>query len=282
MTTTPYLHDHNVHFAGASADDAGSDRPDEFDSRIIRRTDGPLSGSTVILTGAGSGLGLHITRQLLGSGARVIANYSRSADGLAAMVDEVPADRLIPVQGDIREEETSVQLCRVAAGHGGPDAVIHNAGATRDGLLVTMKAADWDETHQVNLRGAFFLTKHAVRKMMPRKHGRFVYISSVSASTGNEGQTNYSSSKSGLDGLARSVAQEYYRYNIGAVVLAVGIVDIGMSSRMDADYRRKKLDRLLAGGSKPEHIASIASFLCQPEAVAINATVIKADGGLKF
>src|SRR5664279_48157 len=124
---------------------------------------------------------------------------------------------------------------------GGPQAVIHNASITRDGLLVKMSLHDWQAVQDVNLRGAFLVSKHAVRKMLRHRAGRVVYISSVSAVMGNAGQANYAASKSGLDGLARSVAQEYAGRGISACVLAAGLIDVGMGARLTPQIQAAKL-----------------------------------------
>ena len=113
------------------------------------------------------------------------------------------------MKGSIAEESTSEQLAAEAARLGGPQAVIHNASITRDGLLVKMSLDDWQAVQDVNLLGAFLVSKHAVRKMLRHRGGRLVYLSSISAVMGNAGQANYAASKSGLEGLSRSVAQEY-------------------------------------------------------------------------
>ena len=113
------------------------------------------------------------------------------------------------MKGSIAEESTSEQLAAEAARLGGPQAVIHNASITRDGLLVKMSLDDWQAVQDVNLLGAFLVSKHAVRKMLRHRGGRLVYLSSISAVMGNAGQVNYAASKSGLEGLSRSVAQEY-------------------------------------------------------------------------
>lgn len=241
-----------------------------------------MTGRVVIVTGAGSGLGWHITQALLAHGDRVIANYASSGDLLNHRVTEVGADRLVPVKGSIAEESTSEQLAAEAAQLGGPQAVIHNASITRDGLLVKMSLDDWQAVQDVNLRGAFLLSKHAVRKMLPHRAGRLVYISSVSAVMGNAGQANYAASKSGLDGLARSVAQEYASRGISACVLAAGLIDVGMGARLTPEIQQAKLRKILGGGAKPEEIAGIATFLASDAATYINATVVHANGGINF
>jgi 3-oxoacyl-[acyl-carrier protein] reductase len=109
-----------------------------------------------------------------------------------------------------------------------------------------------------------------------------VYISSISAVMGNAGQANYAASKSGLDGLARSVAQEYAGRGISACVLAAGLIDVGMGARLTPEIQQAKLAKILGGGAKPEEIAGIATFLASDAARYINATVVHANGGIDF
>lgn len=241
-----------------------------------------MTGRVVIVTGAGSGLGWHLTQALLAQGDRVIANYASSGDLLDHRVTEVGADRLVPVKGSIAEESTSEELAAQAAELGGPQAVIHNASITRDGLLVKMSLDDWQAVQDVNLRGAFLLSKHAVRKMLSRRAGRLVYISSISAVMGNAGQANYAASKSGLDGLARSVSQEYASRGISTCVLAAGLIDVGMGARLAPEYQQAKLRKILRGAAQPEEMAGIAAFLASDAASYINATVVHANGGMEF
>jgi 3-oxoacyl-[acyl-carrier protein] reductase len=241
-----------------------------------------MSERIVIVSGAGSGLGLHITKTLLDQGACVVANYSSSGDALAELGAGLASGRLVAVQGNIAEESVSEHLVEAAGELGGPHAVIHNASITRDALLVSMPTEVWQEVHDVNLRGAFFLAKHSIRRMMRRRAGRLVFVSSISARLGNAGQANYAASKSGLDGLARSISQEYARHNISTCVLAAGMIDVGMVARLPQKYRDERSQLLLGGVSPPERMARTLAFLASDDAVDINATVVHADGGLRF
>ena len=241
-----------------------------------------MAGRVVIVTGAGSGLGWHITQALLAQGETVIANCATSGDLLDQRVTEVGADRLVPVEGSISAESTSEELADEAARLGGPQAVIHNASITRDGLLGKMLLDDWQAVQDLNLRGAFLVSEHAVRKMLRHRAGRLVYLSSISAVLGNAGQANYAASKAGLDGLARSVSQEYAVRGIRTCVLATGLIDVGMGARLPAEIQQVKLRKMLGGGAKPEEIAGIATFLASDAASYINATVVHADGGIDF
>ena len=160
--------------------------------------------------------------------------------------------------------------------------MISNAGLTHDGLLVRMPVEAWDDVMWVNLRGAFLLTKHLLRPMIRRHAGRFVYVSSVAAGLGNAGQAPYAASKAGLEGLAKTVAQEYARYNVEACVYAPGIIDVGLAARMPPQVQQAKLAKVLRGPAQPGDVAKVLCFLCSPAASHINATTVQGWGGVTF
>ncbi|MEU4744078.1 SDR family NAD(P)-dependent oxidoreductase [Actinosynnema sp. NPDC023658] len=240
-----------------------------------------LDGRVVAVTGGGRGLGLLVVRALLSRGAMVVANHrSRSAD-LEALLEEY-GDELQLVRGDIAEERVAAELTAAAGEFGRLDVVVHNAGITRDTLLVRMSVEEWDDVIRVNLRGAFLATKHALRLMMRQRYGRFVYVSSLSAAIGNRGQANYAASKAALHGLSHSVAQEYAAYNVRSVVLAPGLLDTGLGTRLDQATQDRLAGQALLGIGGGESIAQTVAFLAGPAADYINATVINSHGGIRY
>jgi 3-oxoacyl-[acyl-carrier protein] reductase len=240
-----------------------------------------LDGRVVILTGAAGGLGVLTARALLRDGARVIANHRKPSVELDELRAVYPSTLRL-VKGDISEEQTAITLTGAARAWGGPHAVIHNAAIARDMPLVTMSADDWDQVQRTNLRGAFLITKHALRLMMRARYGRLVYLSSLAAVIGNQGQASYAASKAGLHGLANAVAQEYASYNVRTVVLAPGLLDAGLGDALDPDTRRRKAARSLLGIGSAAEVAATISFLASSDADYINATVIHHDGGIQY
>ncbi len=235
----------------------------------------------VVVTGAARGLGHAITVEMLQRGAKVVAGYTSDPAPLDLLAQKWPG-QVWPVAGDIGEEDTSRRMIAQAKQLGGPTAVIHNAAVARDELLIRTTVDDWDEVQRVNLRGAFLISKHAVKAMMRLRRGRLVFISSVSATFGNAGQSAYAASKSGLEGLSRSISQEYARLGIGTCVLAPGMINTGLAHRLPSEHAESKASRFLVGAAEPEEIAAIAAFLASPIARHINATTVHADGGGKF
>jgi 3-oxoacyl-[acyl-carrier protein] reductase len=141
---------------------------------------------------------------------------------------------------------------------------------------------DWDEVLRVNLRGAFLVSKHAVKAMMRARYGRIVYVSSIAALNGNAGQASYAASKAGLQGLALTIAQEYASYNIRTTVVAPGILDTGLGAAVPPAQKRRMIDRALLGLGPAEQTAATIAFLASPGADYINATVIRTDGGMRY
>jgi 3-oxoacyl-[acyl-carrier protein] reductase len=242
---------------------------------------GSTSGRTVAITGAGRGLGLLTVRTLLEQDSNVVANYRSDSSELDLLAKQYP-DKLLLVQGDASDEGTAKALVDAAGKLGGLDALIHNAAITRDGLAVRLSVEDWDEVMRVNLRGAFVATKHALRPMMRRRGGRIVYVSSTVAYIGNAGQAAYAASKAGLQGLALSIAQEYRGYNVRTVVVALGLLDTGLGAGLSDQHRERLGGMSLAGIGDPGQAAQTLAFLTTPAADFINATVVRADGGLKY
>ena len=240
-----------------------------------------LADRVVAVTGAGSGLGLLATRALLDQGATVVANYRSSVDSLAALREQHPG-RVHTVHGDVGDEASAIAIADVARGFGRLDVLIHNAGISRDGPLIQMTAEDWDEVVRVNLRGAFLTTKHALRVMIRRRYGRLIYVSSLAGVMGNGGQANYAASKAALHGLSHAVAQEYSSRGIRSVVLAPGLLDVGIGAELAPALLRRKAERTLLGVGDASTVAGTLAFLSGPEADFINAAVLRSDGGVAF
>lgn len=261
---------------------AGARRADRRPDGDLRRDgDRPPPGRVVAVTGAGRGLGLLTVSALLERGDLVIAHH-RSASAELEELAQKHEGSVFPVPGDICEPATAEAIVGRARELGALDAVVLNAGTAKDGPLVSMPVEDWDHVLHTNLRGAFLLTKAALRPMMRQRRGRFVYVSSLVAHLGNEGQAAYAASKAALHGLALSVAQEYARFGVRTVAIAPGMLDTGLTAHMTQKAFDAKVANSLAGLLDARGVAATIAFLTSPEAEAINATVVHAHGGIRY
>jgi 3-oxoacyl-[acyl-carrier protein] reductase len=171
-----------------------------------------LSGKVAIVTGGSRGIGAAIAALLAESGAAVVVS-GRDADRLERAVKEMQgvAGTVAGVVADVARREDADRLVESAKERFGRiDILVNNAGITRDGLLIRMKDEDWDSVMEVNLRGAFLLTRAVVKALVRQKQGgRVINITSTAGAMGNAGQANYSAAKAGIMGLTRAMAKEW-------------------------------------------------------------------------
>ena len=169
----------------------------------------------------------------------------------------------------------------VADRFGRIDILVNNAGVTRDALLVRMKDEDWDQVIATNLTGAFRVARRAARPMIRGRFGRIVFISSVVGQLGSAGQVNYAASKSGLVGMARSLARELGSRGVTANVVAPGFIETDMTAELGEDLAKKYAEQIPLGrfGSVAD-IAGTVEFLASDAAGYITGALIPVDGGL--
>jgi 3-oxoacyl-[acyl-carrier protein] reductase len=161
------------------------------------------------------------------------------------------------------------------------DVLVNNAGITRDGLSMRMKPEDWNLVIQINLTGAFFATQQVLPGMLKERWGRIVNISSVVGRSGNAGQANYSSSKAGLIGMTKSLAQELGSRNITVNAIAPGFIATDMTKVLPEEVRNKMLATVpLKRMGTPDDIAGAVKFLAGDEAAYITGHVLDVNGGM--
>ena len=242
-----------------------------------------LAGQTAVVTGASRGIGCAIAQALAECGADIaIVDYcgEEISGETAARIAEKTGVTVRAYRCDVSSfSEAEETVKKIEADFGRIDILVNNAGITRDGLIAQMKEEDFSRVVDINLGGAFNMTRHAVRRMMRQKYGRIVNMASIAGITGNAGQVNYASSKAGLIALTKSVAKELASRGITANAIAPGFVATDMTKDIPEDAPLKKqipLGRI----AEPEEIAALAVFLCSPAAAYITGEVVRIDGGL--
>ncbi len=231
-----------------------------------------ITPRSVLVTGGSRGIGQAIVERFLAEGHRV-TSASTSGEG---------PDGALPVKCDVTDP-ASVDAAFAAAedAHGPVEVVVANAGITKDTLLMRMSEADFDSVIDVNLKGAFNVSKRAVRGMLRARFGRIVLIGSVVGLYGSPGQVNYAASKSGLIGIARSLTRELGGRGITANVVAPGFIETAMTDVLADDVIEGYKKAIPAGylGSVDD-VAATVSFLAGDAARYVSGAVIPVDGGL--
>ncbi|MEO9171316.1 MAG: 3-oxoacyl-[acyl-carrier-protein] reductase [Candidatus Baltobacteraceae bacterium] len=243
-----------------------------------------FTGRVAIVTGGTRGIGAAITQALADAGAHVAAGYSKgkeSADSSAAKL-RASGKSVSTHQGRVDDFEDCKRVVdEVLEKFGRVDFLVNNAGITLDKTLRKMSADDWHNVLNVNLSGAFNMTKAVLEHMIERGSGRVVNISSVIGETGNVGQANYAASKAGLFGFTKSLALEMANKGITANVVAPGFIGTEMVAAIPEAALQKVVDKIPTRRlGKPDEVARVVRFLCEDESAYITGAVYTVNGGL--
>ncbi|MHB8189557.1 MAG: SDR family oxidoreductase [Ferrimicrobium sp.] len=231
-----------------------------------------------LVTGAASGIGLATTQTLIKAGINVTATFHTQP--LPADITDAPNCRALKL--DLSDHASTAEAISSASEEFGPiNILVANAGTTEDTLLMRMRPEQWDRTLSINLTSAYYLTKAVVPAMIRARYGRLVYVSSVVALMGSPGQMNYSASKAGLIGLARSLVREVGSRNITANVVLPGAIDTALLVEAGAARREAITNSIPLGRTgTPEEVAELIGFLTSDAASYISGAAIPVDGGL--
>ena len=240
-----------------------------------------LTGKRALVTGATGGLGGDIARTLHAQGAIVTLSGTR-AEKLEELAAEL-GDRAFVAPCNLSDGDAVDALPKQAAElmDGGVDILVSNAGLTRDGLLMRMKADDWNLVQKVNLEAYFRLTKACLRSMMKARYGRIIGITSVVGVTGNPGQANYAASKAGMIGFTKSLASEVAVRGITANCIAPGFIASPMTDVLNEKQTEAILTKIPAGklGTGTD-IANAALYLASEEAGYVTGQTLHVNGGM--
>jgi 3-oxoacyl-[acyl-carrier protein] reductase len=243
----------------------------------------PLDGQAALVTGGTRGIGRAIVEALLDDGASV-AFTGREAERVEAAARELEgrpgkAVGLVAEMG--RSEDVQRAISETQERLGRLDLLVNNAGITRDGLLIRMKDADWDDVLSVNLRAVFQATRAAARLMVRQRAGRIVNVTSAAGVMGTPGQANYSAAKAGLIGLTRSSARELAHWGILVNAVAPGLIETDMITSLPGNVREAYVAQIpLKRAGTARDVAEVVRFLASEGAGYITGQVIHVNGGL--
>jgi len=237
-----------------------------------------------VVTGGSRGIGRAVCEAFADPDTLVLFNYNQAAAEADNTRDLVAGagGQAIGLQMDVTDEsqvKAFFQEVRERAGR--IDVLVNNAGVTRDGLLVRMKADHWDTVLDTNLKGAFNCTKLAAKTMMKQRYGRIINITSVVGAAGNPGQANYVAAKAGIIGFTKAVARELASRNITANAVAPGFVETDMTKDLPEKTKDAMLVQIPLGrAAEAAEVAAAVAFLASDQAAYITGQVLHVNGGM--
>ena len=239
-----------------------------------------LSSKRALVTGASGGIGSAVARVLVARGAKVFLT-GRNEAKLDSLKQEL-GEQAHVYPCDISDAEARTSLAKtILTDFETIDILVNNAGQAQDGLALNMKTEAWREVLEVNLTAVFHLTQQFLRPMLKQRWGRIVMVGSVVGFTGNKGQTNYATSKAGLVGMVKSLAQELASRTITVNCVAPGFVTTAMTSNLSDEVKQKVLEQIPLGRyATSEDIAHAVLYLASDEAAYTTGQTLHVNGGL--
>jgi len=249
----------------------------------------PQSTGCALVTGASRGIGAATARALAADGWAVGVNYSRDREGAESIASSIEEDggNALVLGADVSDPKAAEEMLARLADENGPVLVlVNNAGMTADNLSMRLSDEDWQRVLDVNLTGAFRLTRAALKPMMRQRFGRVINVSSVVGLRANPGQANYAASKAGLIAFTRTVAAEVARRGVTVNAVAPGLIETELTrdftgNGSDSGEPNPLFDAIPARRSgTPEEVAAAIRFLASDQAAYVTGAVLPIDGGM--
>ena len=238
-----------------------------------------FKNKNILITGASGGIGKELVKKFVSLGGNVLGSGTK-AEKLDEIKKKYPSIRV--KKFDISEHSRIEDFIEnVSLELGGLDILINNAGLNADNLSLRMKDEEWKKVLDINLTSTFLLTKHSIKKMLKRKFGRVVNITSVVGHTGNLGQSNYAASKAGIIGMSKSLAIEYAKKNITINCVSPGFIVSDMTMNIAEKVKLYLTSRIPMGKlGTGEDVSNCVAFLSSDQASYITGETIHVNGGM--
>ncbi len=243
-----------------------------------------LQGKTALITGGTRGIGYAIAKRFAAEGCNVAFTFVNSEDKAKQLENELNA-------GGIKAKayksnaavysEAEKLVDDVVKDFGAIDALVNNAGITKDNLILRMTEEQWDEVIAANLKSVFNLTKHVSKIMLRQKHGSIINLSSIVGEKGQAGQSNYAASKAGIIGFTKSIADEFGSRSIRCNAIAPGFIETDMTNVLSEELKKSILEKIPMGRMGiADEVANAAVFLASDLSTYVSGQVLSVCGGM--
>lgn len=243
-----------------------------------------LTDRVALVTGGSRGIGRAVCVALAEAGAFVVVNYQGNEQAASETLDLVKAagGNGEIAKFDVADAEAAQQaVADIAKRHGRLDILVNNAGIALDNLLMRVRPDELEKTWSVNVGGALYCAKAAIRPMMRAKFGRIINLSSVVAESGNPGQAVYASSKAALIGLTKTLAREYATRGITVNAVAPGFIETDMTAALPDAAQKSIIEQTPLGRQgTPREVAAAVLFLASEEAAYVTGQTLRVNGGM--
>lgn len=239
-----------------------------------------VENKKIIVTGASGGIGNSIVEKLYNNGASILATGTRD-EKLNELKQKFK--NIKTLKFDISDHNKIEEFLNTATEDlgGDLDCIVNNAGITKDNLTIRMSMEEWTKVIDINLTSTFLMSKFAIKKMLKKKSGKIINITSVVGHTGNIGQANYTASKAGIVAMSKSLAIEYAKKNINVNCISPGFISTAMTDKIDDKFKENIISKIPANRlGKPEDIANAVLFLASNNSDYINGETLHVNGGL--
>ena len=238
-----------------------------------------LENKKILITGATGGIGNSLVKKFTSLGSTVLATGTNDTK-LQKIKKDFP--EIIIEKFDLANHDNIEEFIdKVDKKLNGIDVLVNNAGITLDNLSIRLTDESWKKVLDINLTSTFLMCKHTIKKMLKKKFGKIINITSIVGHTGNLGQSNYSASKAGIIGFSKSLAIEYARKNININCVSPGFIQTEMTDKINEEFKKTLISKIPSGSlGTGEDISNCVVFLASDKANYINGETIHVNGGM--
>ena len=238
-----------------------------------------LENKKILITGATGGIGNSLVKKFTSLGSTVLATGTNDSklQNIKKDFPEIIIEKFDLANHDKIEEFIDKADKKLE----GIDVLVNNAGITLDNLSIRLSDENWKKVLDINLTSTFLMCKHTIKKMLKKKLGKIINITSIVGHTGNLGQSNYSASKAGIIGFSKSLAIEYARKNINVNCVSPGFIQTEMTDKINEEFKKTLISKIPSGSlGTGEDISNCVAFLASDKANYINGETIHVNGGM--